>query len=96
MDLAWLASLIVSYSYNRTRYNVIEMLKCTKARVLNEGYNSCNYNNDDVNILFGAICLKYGDYGTSPRTGWIDEDNKPQLLKFLDEQILYYVQLPEE
>ena len=96
MDLAWLESLIVSYSYNRELASIIKMLKGTRSRLLNEGYLSCDYSNDDVNILFGVICLRYGDYGTSPRTGWIDNENKQALLKFLDEQILYYLRLPEE
>lgn len=35
------------------------------------------------NIVWGLMVLMFGDYGTSPRFGWIDIENKHKALAFL-------------
>lgn len=35
-----------------------------------------NYNtkfSDYGNLIYGALIMAFGDYGTSPRTGWFDQ-----------------------
>lgn len=36
------------------------------------------------NIVWGLMVLMFGDYGTSPRFGWIDIENKDKALVFLN------------
>lgn len=36
------------------------------------------------NIVWSLMVLMFGDYGTSPRFGWIDIENKDKALAFLD------------
>ena len=36
------------------------------------------------NIIWALMVLMFGDYGTSPRFGWIDIENKDKALAFLD------------
>lgn len=36
------------------------------------------------NIIWGLMVLMFGNYGTSPRFGWIDIENKDKALAFLD------------
>ena len=41
---------------------------------------------DDVDIFIGAI-IRYGDYGTSPRYGWIDEKHETNVLSILNDEL---------
>lgn len=37
-----------------------------------------NYNTEFSeygNLIYGALIMAFGDYGTSPRTGWFDESD---------------------
>ena len=36
------------------------------------------------NIVWSLMVLMFGNYGTSPRFGWIDIENKDKALAFLD------------
>lgn len=36
------------------------------------------------NIIWALMVLMFGDYGTSPRFGWIDIENKDKALDFLN------------
>ena len=36
-------------------------------------------------IFWSYLSMKYGDYGTSPRFGWIDNENKNTILEQLEE-----------
>ena len=40
---------------------------------------------DQVQFLWMLLVLMYGDYGTSPRTGWLYMENKDEIIKFIDE-----------
>ena len=43
------------------------------------------YNIDEFpNIVWSLIVLMFGDYGSSPRFGWIDVENKDKALAFLN------------
>lgn len=43
-------------------------------------HNNCDY---FVNIIWQILVLLYGDYGTSPRYGWIEIINKDKVISFL-------------
>lgn len=36
------------------------------------------------NIVWALMVIMFGDYGTSPRFGWIDVENKEKALAFLN------------
>lgn len=35
-------------------------------------------------VIYMILVCMYGDYGTSPRSGWLDMKNKKEILKFID------------
>lgn len=39
--------------------------------------NDCDYY---INILWQLSVMLYGDYGTSPRSGWLEAENKDKIL----------------
>lgn len=43
------------------------------------------YDYGQLEIIWMFLVLLFGEYGTSPRTGWIDEDNFDELREFIDE-----------
>ena len=43
------------------------------------------YDYGQLEIIWMFLVLMYGEYGTSPRSGWIDEDNFDELREFIDE-----------
>lgn len=36
-------------------------------------------------IFWMMLVLKFGDYGTSPRYGWLEMENKDKIIKFIDD-----------
>lgn len=74
-----LNALITSYFYNRDTEDVLKMLDELQMRIKNY---YCVWT-DDVNIIFGTLILLYGDYGTSPRGGWFDDQKAKE--EILDE-----------
>lgn len=58
-----------SYAYNRDYGYMVELCQEVLERV--HGFYSSN-RTDDGDIIYGFLVLSYGDYGTSPRSGWID------------------------
>lgn len=43
------------------------------------------YDYGQLEMIWMFLVLLFGDYGTSPRTGWIEEDNFVELYNFLEE-----------
>lgn len=66
--------LIVAFEYNRDDEYLIAILQEVVAR-LNKNWHK---NTDDGDILYSYIILRYGDYGTSPRSGWIENETQRQ------------------
>jgi len=87
---AWIESLVMSYYYNRDREAIINMIAGVINRINNLPYNELNAGDDDTDILMGAIVIHFGEYGTSPRYGWIDEEHKENVLNILDELLEYH------
>lgn len=84
--------------YNISRTELILVLKATLRRLRHEGYSRFVIENGDLNfivdIFFGTLVSLYGDYGTSPRFGWIeDEVTEKNIVKALEEEIAYYEDL---
>ena len=66
-----------SFYYNRSVYHILDLCQEIKARVEN---NSEAEWTDDGDIIYGILVLLYGDYGTSPRSGWIKENKENVIL----------------
>jgi len=47
-------------------------------------------------ILWSVLVMKYGDYGTSPRCGWIDVENKDTILEQFKEWMIDKDMLEDE
>lgn len=80
-------AMLSSFWYNRSTESIISLIKEVISRV-NKNYET--EWTDDGNILFGTLVLMFGDYGVSPRAGWIDEEYKQGLLKELREDLKEY------
>lgn len=49
------------------------------------------------NVIYSSLVFAYGDYGTSPRSGWItDEKTKELFIEFLKREIHNIETLGEE
>lgn len=62
-----------SFYYNRSIYHILDLCEEIIARVND---NSVVEWTDDGDIIYGILVLLYGDYGTSPRSGWITKDKE--------------------
>lgn len=63
-------AIFSSYAYNRRYKYMIELCEEVNKRV-------CHYRyvpSDDGDIIYGFLVVMFGDYGTSPRSGWFDEN----------------------
>ncbi len=47
-------------------------------------HNHEEFDNEQFEIFWMLLVLKYGDYGTSPRTGWLELTNKKEIIEFID------------
>ena len=65
-------ALLTSYGYNREADYMLQLCEEIKKRI--EGCYVTQ--TDDGDNIFGFLICLYGDYGTSPRSGWI---NNPQV-----------------
>ena len=75
-------AIIASFNYNRSREDMIKLCEEVKKRI-------CQYNvewTDDGNIFYGILVLLYGDYGTSPRGGWLESDTE-EIIASINEEI---------
>ena len=80
-----LDAILTSYEYNYSDAYLIKVYEDVKNRLQNGPYRVPT---EEAHIINGILTLLYGDYGTSPRYGWIE--NKlliPEFIKILDEHI---------
>lgn len=84
-----------SYAYNREFSYMIKLCREVAERV-----NGCkNRNSDrtyDGDIIYGFLVLMYGDYGTSPRSGWITGEYTTEITDCIYDLIEAYTRLKEE
>lgn len=80
-----------SYAYNREFSYMIELCEEVNKRV-------CNYRyvpSDDGDIIYGFLVIMYGDYGTSPRSGWFDGENAKCISKCIYDLTQAYKEMEE-
>ena len=81
-----LSTLIVAFDYNRETEHILSMLEELKGR-LNRTF-PCNSWSDDCDLVYSVLVLRFGEYGTSPRSGWFDEEIKDILTHEIDKLIV--------
>lgn len=88
---ALLDTLLSSFGYNRTEKHMVSIVLEIKGRL--EDTFPCTQWSDDGNIIYGALVLHFGEYGTSPRSGWFESETKNELLRLIKEKLEYYKQV---
>lgn len=83
-----LHAMLSSFWYNRATESIISLIREVLLRVQNLD-NGSEWT-DDGNILFGTLVLMFGNYGVSPRAGWIDLEYKQDLVNELQEELNEY------
>ena len=63
-----LQGMLYAFWYNRDEKHMLALAQEIKNRIDGKfgGWT------EDGNIVFGTLVCLYGDYGTSPRSGWIE------------------------
>lgn len=77
-----------SLFYNRSTEHIVKLIEEVIGRI-NDTFKSCDWT-DEGDIFYGMIVIMTGDYGTSPRCGWINEDELLDVLKVLNEELHEY------
>lgn len=83
----YIYNLTTAFNYNRATEYTMEMCHRVLKRI-DKDYDyriEHKYDGDDmddcVDILASAIFIAYGDYGTSPRHGWIEDKGDENAIK---------------
>ena len=84
-------AILNSYAYNREFWYMVELCEEVFKRV--QGV-ACAHS-DDGDIIYGFLVLMYGEYGTSPRSGWIT-DNLEEITGCLNDHIIVYKRFAKE
>lgn len=96
LDIEELEFFVDSYTtslyYNRDTEDVVKLLEEVIER-LKEPYKYSTVWTDDGNILYGTLVLMYGDYGVSPRAGWIDKEIMKDIIKIFEEILKEYKEI---
>ena len=73
------------YHKNITYEFVVEYVSnCTPKRYYTTPNVKYTYEYGQVEIIWMILVLMFGNYGTSPRTGWIEKDKFPELINFIE------------
>ena len=81
-----------SYAYNREFSYMVELCQEVLERV--RGFKSSSHT-DDGDVIYGFLVIMFGDYGTSPRSGWI-ENYEEEIADCIEDLIENYKRLEEE
>ena len=92
LDLGWISSILTSYYYNRKTSDVVKIIERTINRLKNQ-YPAYEDIDNDVDIFAGAIVSRYGDYGTSPRYGWLEPEYAELVISFLEGELKEYKEI---
>lgn len=83
----YIYNLTTAFNYNRDTEYMVEVCNRVLKRIdiaydwrMEHKYDG-ECIDDDVDLLASAIFLAYGDYGTSPRYGWIEDDSDENAIK---------------
>lgn len=85
-EISTIYDLLVSFDYNRSNDDMIELCKELIDRLTDKDWYNKRKSTDDGDIIYGYIIMLFGDYGTSPRSGWFENKNK-QLVPLIVDQI---------
>lgn len=44
-----------------------------------------DFDDNQFEIFWMILVLQFGDYGVSPRSGWLEMENKDKIIKFIDD-----------
>lgn len=88
-------AILNSYAYEREFDYMIELCWEVAERVTGCANKNSNRTYDG-DIIYGFLVLMYGDYGTSPRSGWIDKEYDKEIKDCLYDLIEVYTRLKEE
>lgn len=86
-----LSSMIGSYLYNRSEDQVIALCEELIKRLKNHPVDW----SDDCNLIYSALVIAYGDYGTSPRSGWFRSEDYGIVQLWIDYLKSYISELKE-
>lgn len=79
-------AMLTSYGYNRDDEYLVRVCEEVKRRVNKENFTY--FHTDEGDIIYGTLVLLYGDYGTSPRSGWIENKQiVEEIIKGIDEEL---------
>lgn len=80
-------ALMTSFGYHRSKQHMVALYEEVIARICDATSSDIKWTDDGNNIYGYLICL-YGDYGTSPRSGWFEnKEAKEAVLEFLKEDL---------
>jgi hypothetical protein len=89
-------AMVTSYDYNRSDAHLLRLIKNVLIRANDWNPPVIPYNSDefkdvreDADIFYGTLVNCYGDYGTSPRYGWIESENKKDVIQALEDELEY-------
>lgn len=77
--IVWLRNKVHDM-YHSVNYNKFDNISFTE---VDEKYDLSG----DLQFVWGMLVLMFGDYGTSPRTGWLNVDEDQKLLDFLNDMV---------
>jgi hypothetical protein len=82
-DIVWYNGL---YEFLQPlREKIINCNEWTYSPIFEPWYEDFLKESDQVQFLWMLLVLQYGDYGTSPRTGWVEMKNKEHIIKFIED-----------
>lgn len=93
MDYSIIGSLLASLSYNRTEEYMVTIIEELLGRV--KDTFPCYEWSDMGDIIYGYIVMMWGEYGTSPRSGWIELVHKTSVIKELEQELKEYKRVVE-
>ena len=86
-EISTIYDLLISFGYNRSTDDMIELCKELIDRLTGDDWRYDKHKNtDEGDIIYGYIIMLFGNYGTSPRSGWF-EDEKENLVPLIVDQI---------
>ena len=79
-------ALLTSFGYNRSNKYMVDIYEELISRISGP-IDTSNWT-DDGNVIYGYLICLYGEYGTSPRSGWFEnKEAKEAVLEFLKEDL---------
>ena len=81
-----LHAIFVAIEYNRDDEFMRDLLVELLHRFKRE---NCNWS-DEGNIIYSTLVIMFGEYGTSPRSGWFEEGYRLDAIRYLEGRLTNY------